>query len=384
MTIDQVGAFPARVFRRELPAELTRQIALPDSVTPFVFSAEISSDRLDAYFTHMAESTLKNFAADASAGVSFLDSHNHFKLGFGQSLRGMYEENRVLADFYTVPGVRFGGGHSYESTDDFIRAVESALVRDVSVGFYGGDVICDICGNSLLDWQSCPHWPGVEYAVGDKGEQTVVATATIEDARLAEVSAVYEGATPGAMIQRATEMADAGELTPEMTRRLEVKYRIKLPGAKVQGIGFGAKGLEAKPAPPSPIKEEGENVDELEMIRSILSETNAPKDTPLPDAVRWLIGENARLAPLAGIGNTYRADLTEAAIAEGIRAQGDKFPVETYRTMFASAPIDQIKRLLESWGGQAADVFTGERQTAETTETKQTERAKAPRQLYRV
>ena len=383
MTIsDQVGAFPARVFRRELPAELTRLIALPDSVQPFVFSAEISSDRLDAYFTHMAESTLKNFAADASSGISFLDSHNHFKLGFGQSLRGVFETGdnaRVLADFYTVPGVRFGGGHSYESTDDFIRAVESALVRDVSVGFYGGDIICDICGNSLYDWQNCSHWPGMEYAVGDKGKETVVATATIEDARLAEVSAVYEGATPGAMIQRANEMASAGELTPEMTRRLEVKYRIKLPGT-----GHKWPGVDNNRAQ-SP-KEGTDKMDELEMIRAILSETGAPKDAPPIDAVRWLIGENARLAPLADIGNTYRADLTEAAISEGIRAQGDKFPVETYRNMFASAPIDQIKRLLESWGGQAADVFTGGRQTSEETETKQGQptRPKAPRSLYKV
>ena len=356
---DQIGAFPARVLRRDLPAELTRDLAMPADVEPFVFSAEISSDRLDAYFTHMAESTMKNFAADASAGVSFLDSHNHSKLGFGQSLRGEFEQskNRVLADFYTVPGVRFGGQLSYESTDDFIRAIEAALVRDVSVGFYGGDIICDICGNSLYDWQNCPHWPGVEYAVGDKGEKTIIATFTIEDARLAEVSAVYDGATPGAMIQRATEMAEAGKLEPETARRLEIKYRIKLPGAARSWPGIDKQD--------KPSLERTDKMDELEQIRAILGETNAPKETSASDAVRWLVGEMARLQPLADIGNTYRADLTEAAIVEGRRAQGDKFPIETYRNMFASTPIDQIKRLLESWGGRAADVFTGGRQVAE-------------------
>src|SRR3990172_3285956 len=349
---DQIGAFPARVLRRDLPAELTRDLAMPAGVEPFVFSAEISSDRLDTYFTHMAESSLKNFAADASAGVSFLDSHNHFKLGFGQSLRGEFERgkvNRVLVDFYTVPGVRFGGQLSYESTDDFIRALEAKLVRDVSVGIYGGDYICDICGNSLYDWQNCPHWPGVEYAVGDKGEKTVIATATIEDARLAEVSAVYEGATPGAMIQRATEMAEAGKLSPEMARQLEVKYRIKLPGAARSWPGIDKQD--------KPSLERTDKMDELEQIRAILGETNAPKETSASDAVRWLVGEMARLQPLADQGVAYRADLIETAISEGVRAMGDAFSAETYRSMFATAPLYHIKLLRDKWAEQAARVF---------------------------
>ena len=358
---DNIGEFPARVLRRDLPAELTRDLAMPAGVEPFVFSAEISSDRLDAYFTHMAESTLKNFAADASAGVSFLDSHNHSKLGFGQSLRGEFEQskNRVLADFYTVPGVRFGGQLSYESTDDFIRAIEAALVRDVSVGFYGGDIICDICGNSLYDWQNCPHWPGVEYAVGDKGEKTIIATFTIEDARLAEVSAVYDGATPGAMIQRATEMAEAGKLEPETARRLEIKYRIKLPGAARSWPGIDKQD--------KPSLERTDKMDELEQIRAILGETNAPKETSAVDGVRWLVGEMARLQPLADQGVAYRADLIETALSEGVRAMGDAFLAETYRSMFATAPLDHIKLLREKWLEQAARTLPNWRQTTDTS-----------------
>lgn len=393
----QVGKFPARILRtREVP-ESSRLAEMPEDVTPFVFSAEISSDRLDAYFTHMHESTLRNFAGDATAGVSFLDSHDSYKLGFGQSLRGEFEKgdvNRVLADFYTVPGVRFGGKHSYESTDDFIRAVTTGLVRDVSVGFYGGDIICDICGNSLYDWANCPHWPGEEYAVGDQGKETVVATFQITDAHLAEVSAVYDGATPGAMIMRATEMAEAGKLSPEMTRRLEVKYRIKLPGAARSwpGVDTKAKGKEIMT---EPIKTESN--EPLAEVRAVLIEAKAPEGTEV-EGVRWLAtelqgaqtevtrltaevqrlqpmeSEVQRLQPLADDGKQYRSDLITETLAEGVRAMGDTFPEETYKGMLEPASIEAIKKMRDAFAEQAKGRLPNGRQTVDDDQLQNTPR----------
>lgn len=336
-----------------------------------IWSAEISSDRLDAYFTHMAESTLRNFAQDASAGVTFLDSHNSRQLGYGQSLAGVFQVDngvsRTLADFYTVPGINFGSALTYQSTDDFIRALQARLVRDVSVGFYGGDVICDICGNSLYDWRNCSHWPGMEYAVGDKGNETVVATAEIVDARLAEVSAVYDGATPGAMVMRAQQMSEAGLLEPETARRLETKYRIKLPaGARVFAV--------AKPVLSSVEGPERTNiVDELQQIRAILAELNAAGESVI-DQVRWLVDENARLAPLADEGRQYRADIIEAAITEGVRAMGDNFPTETYREMLKNATPEQVKLLRDRWQAQAAVLFSGGRKTVDNEQQPQAQK----------
>lgn len=346
--------FPARITS-------TRASAADAPEGAVVWSAEISSDRLDAYFTHMAESSLRNFATDASAGVTFLDSHNSRQLGYGQSLAGVFQVEggvaRVVADFYTVPGINFSSGLTYQSTDDFIRALQARLVRDVSVGFYGGDVICDICGNSLYDWRNCSHWPGMEYAIGDKGNETVVATAEIVDARLAEVSAVYDGATPGAMVLRAQQMADAGLLEPETARRLETKYRIKLPATRV---------LSA--AKPAATPERKKIVDELEQIRALMAELNVSGESVI-DQVRWLVDENARLAPLADAGRQYRDDLIADALAEGVRALGEAFPTETYRGIMNRAGLEEIKSLRANFATQAALRFPGGRQTSDSDQT---------------
>lgn len=356
--------FPARITANRAGATDAPEGAV-------IWSAEISSDRLDAYFTHMSESTLRNFAEDASAGVTFLDSHNSRQLGYGQSLAGVFQvdngTSRTLADFYTVPGINFGSGLTYQSTDDFIRALQARLVRDVSVGFYGGDMICDICGNSLYDWRNCTHWPGIEYATGEQGAQTVTATFQIVEARLAEVSAVYDGATPGAMILRAQEMAAAGLLEPETARRLETKYRIKLP-AGVRTF------VVSKPAATSP--ERSGVMDELEQIRAILTENNREFASTV-EAVRELMAENARLAPLAEQGRQYRADLVEAAITEGVRAMGEAFPAETYRELFKSASLEQVKLLRDRWQAQAAMLFPGGRKTVDNEQ--QPQRQAAPR-----
>lgn len=344
--------FPASILG-PLTADAARAIIAEDLLEsePFVWRAEISSDRLDAYYTHMSERTLRNFAADAAAGVTFLDSHDHRQLGYGQSLTGVFEAgagiSRVLADFYTVPGIKFGSGLSYASTDDFIRAVQSRLTRDVSVGFYDGDMICDICGKSFYDWRECPHWPGVEYPVGEQGEQTVTATFEIDDAHLAEVSAVYDGATPEAMIVKARQQAEAGELEPRVARILEVKYRIK-PDPRHVWPGVEIKERSIPMTMTEPTLEE-----RLEQAEHQLAEAAA---------------EIERLRPLAQQGERYRAELIEEVLAEGVRANGDGFPIDAYREILAGTSLENILAMREQYAAQARKRFPGGRQTVDTDE----------------
>jgi len=356
--------FPARIAGHLTP-EQARELIQADvgDADPFVWRAEISSDRLDAYFTRMNERTLRNFAADAGAGVTFLDSHNARQLGYGQSITGTFEIDgeisRVLSDFYTVPGIRFGSGLSYASTDDFIRAVRSRLARDVSVGFYGGDMICDICGNSFYDWRDCPHWPGVEYPVGEQGEQTVLATFEIDDAHLAEVSAVYDGATPEAMIVKARQQAGAGELEPRVARVLEVNYRIK---PEPRQLWPGVEIKERKPMTEPTIDER------VEQLEGQLAEANA---------------EIERLRPLAQQGERYRADLIEEVLTEGVRANGEQFPVDTYREILAGTSLDNILAMREQYAEQARKRLGGGRQTVDDDEGEQAAEAAAQPQPQR-
>jgi len=411
-----------------------------ESDNRFYFTAEISSMALDAFYTHMADSTLRNFARDAAEGVALLDSHDGYKLGVGYSAGGRYEEEngdgRALGLFYIVPGIRFGGAHSFASTDDYIRAIESGTVRDVSVGFYDARWVCDLCKQPYFGQDSnCPHIAGWEYEVDEDGRQVRrTCTVTIHDASLSEVSLVYDGATPGAMILKAEQEAEAGRMTPAMIRQYEREYRTRLPqpattgragqDVVVSGIGWrqttqnagdltigsgdarvtpgdrpagkkrgqgvtmkderGIETAEAEIVVDAEVTEgqQGQVVDDearaqLDAIRQVTLQTAAPQGVPLVDSVRWLNEqlaeatrqrdearqEVARLQPLADQGHAYRGELVDQAVAEGVRAMGEAFPVETYRAMLADAPLEHIRQVRDTFAAQAAVRFPGGRLT---------------------
>lgn len=442
-------AVPARV--RPLVLRELRQLELPGFVNEpdqedgrFWFTAEISSMAIDAYHTHMTDSTLRNFARDAAEGVSLLDSHDGYKLGVGYSAGGRYEEDggvrpqssagRALGLFYIVPGIRFGGAHSFASTDDYIRAVEAGVVRDVSVGFYGGRWVCDICRQPYFGSNTtCQHIAGWEYEVEIDGEmQRLVCTVAIHDANLSEVSLVYDGATPGAMILKAEQEAEAGRLSPAMIRQLERRYRTRLatdepavrPAARVNSTSatsattftvIGSSGQEsagernmepdeelneievgemeevvedtaAQDVDADESADAGTSVEEMRTsliaVRRALRESGADEGVAPDAAVRGLTErlvraererdaarqEIARLQPLADQGRAYHEDLVNQAIAEGVRAMGEAFPEETYRAMLANAPLDHIRQIRDTFGAQAAERFPGGRLTRDKNE----------------
>lgn len=395
--MDQNYYFPAHILQRTAEMPEAVEHALRDlikgdfgGVSPFFFPAEISSGRQDSHFTHMLDSTLRNFAAESESGAAFLDSHKRYNLPIGYTFTGSLERDngvtRVVSDVYTTPGLKLGNS-SYASTDDFIKAVQTNIVRKVSVGFHGGDMICDICGNSFWDWRACKHWPGRKYIVndenGDNGDgEEVVATFGISDAHLAEVSAVYEGSTPGAMILRAEGMAEAGLLDGDEIRRLETQYRIKLP-----------TGQRVWPIEKTQENGEKQQMDELDQIGNILKGTPAPEGVPMSDAVKWLAEENARqskenarLIPLADQGKQYRTDLAEEAIAQGIRANGKEFTEAaqaTYRKMFETADVSLIKQMGADWKRQGDLIFTGKRKTVDGEEQSTTPVSAVPDAVYK-
>jgi hypothetical protein len=243
---------------------------------PYFWRALISNSMLDAYYTRMHSSSLKNYAADAADGVSFQNSHTTRQLGVGRSLTGRFtggSNARVEADFYTVPGIRL---NSEIGTDDFIRGVRSGLIHDVSIGFYGGEYRCSVCSRDMLrDWD-CWHIPGVRYdKEGKRDPEGEVAIAWIHDARLSEVSAVYDGATPGAAIVKAQREAEAGRIRPDDKRLVEVRYRIHLPDKTTRVVAVETE----QPTP----EETDERAAGAPPETETETETEAPAPVPEPD-----------------------------------------------------------------------------------------------------
>lgn len=313
-----------------------------ESDTVYNFDAEISNSLLDSHFTRMSKKTLQNYAEDAQRGVAFLKGHNWRELPLGYSLSGDLQEvegkHRVVSGFYTVLGS--------SDINDMVHRMKAGLVRDVSVGFGGGSYTCDICGRDYWDWD-CRHIPGLKYEE-KRGDETVtvLSTFTIDDARLSEVSGVFDGSTPDAMILRAQRVAEAGLLTPQQIDILENRYRVALPH----------KTVVAVPEIPKERKME-EATKDFERMKVVLVRTktltqeqvDTLDDTTLASAIEQL-GERFSVAEAqAAEGRQYRKDLLEAALAEGVRAYGNEFEMETYRSHLENAPLALIKRQTADW-----------------------------------
>jgi hypothetical protein len=377
--------------------------AILDERPPFFFTAEISNSRVDAYSTVMEASTLRNFATEAAAGVSLQNSHNTRELGFGRSVSGRViggqgnSISRVEADFLMLSGLNLNG----VDTDHVRDAIRARLIADMSVGFTGGETRCSICGRDMGGWgwlfgddDACPHFSGETYDLVDKktgkktGEKSV-AIGHIENAHLVEVSLVYEGATPNAGIIKAQRAAEAGKLPPATARRLEDRYRIRLPGVRPNWAGHRETQQEApmadtetpatepettpepEPAaetpPAAPVEPDGTRT-VIAAARQALVDAGQAADTELVAGIRQLAQENARLRPLADDGRTYRTDLIAEALAEGVRAQGEGFAADTYRSLLETAPLATVKRFRDDWRVLGDKVFQGGRQTKDTHE----------------
>lgn len=329
---------------------------------PFFFAAEISNDQVDAYFTRMMPSTLGNFARDAGAGVAFRKNHIQTELPLGRSISGRVESyqgrNRVVSDVYIVPGLKL----SDVPNDDVIAAIRSGTLADVSVGFYlgeGGRITCDLCGRDLMDWE-CPHIPGMGY---EHENQKRTATFGVHNARLSEFSGVYDGAAPNAAILKAERMAGAGQLKPEAARLVEAKYRIKLP--------------ESRHAWPGNTPEKGSNMEpqkQLETIRSALKTAGYGED---------MTAGLERVLADAADGRQYRADLLEDALAEGVRALGDKFNRATYEGALRTSPLATIRQMRDDWQRTGDARLPGGRLTRDGEQTGKPKVALVPDAAYR-
>lgn len=336
-----------------------------DTASLFFFPAEISNTQADAYFTHMHESSLVNYASDSRNGVSVLDSHDGRKLGIGYSLTGKLERTderiRVVSVGYTLPDINFGGQHSYQSTNDFIRAVLAGVVRDVSIGFYGGRYICDLCGGNYQSYRDCPHIAGREY---DREEGKERCTVAVHDAHLSEYSLVYDGATPDAMLLKAESYAGSSAAEHDTVRFLETSYRINLNSSRrwsgVDSDNKAAFSAENAAQEEDPMKLSARALRTLATFSDY--QAGEVGETHVEAALTSMEQRINELVPLADDGKNYRETIITNALAAGVRALGDGFDQEAQRAMLESMSLAMVENMRTAWDQIGDAQFGGGRQ----------------------
>lgn len=368
------GDTPERDALLKLMRERAADPAVFDRFPASLFKGQISASVWDAYDTRMAQSSLKNYAAEAALGTAFMRGHRtRGEDPIGQSLTGVFTGGqgngvaRVASDWFVI---------SDPDSEVFVNRMLAGVIRDLSVGFYGGEWICSICGRDMEQWMSrdgCRHMLGFMYTPRDEaGTATgdpVKARATIENAHLSEFSGVFDGATPGCMIAKARGMAAEGILRGAERELVEVRFKLALP-AYAKRIAVNESTTEERT-----MAEKTDAEIAQERFRAMMVRCGAPSDKSPDEQERWLSdelkrlrdveAEQPKLRALADEGKQYRADLLAEGLKQGARALGKDFKEETYRGMLEKADIETIKRMTADWQKVGDDVFKGGRQTVD-------------------
>lgn len=230
----------------------------------YLTRATASTSLVDTFGTSMLPSSLSNFAEDATSGLSVQNSHRSDELPLGRTWQGAFVGNRnpkrTDMDLYVPRNLNITG----LDTNHVIDGIRTGIIRDVSIGFYGGTVRCSICGKEMFtdlfslfffghdeDRQPdpdapCIHLPGNDYPTwnkkGEKLDERETAVGQIDDAHCAELSFVFDGATPGAVlngrrsvaVQKAERMAEIGVLSRADAHALQTRYRgLRFPSLSI-------------------------------------------------------------------------------------------------------------------------------------------------------
>ena len=193
------------------------------------YEGTIANRNLTSYYSRLSPSVLRKFAAKAREGVMVLANHNRGQI-VGRSTSGTFtRSDEVRSKFYIQKGLTFSGGgvfdtSGYQSTDDYIKAIEGGTYTDISVGFNNYSEYCDYCDTEIKGgwfFTGCAngHYPGQKIYVDDDGVEheepgtgrsEILITSEIRTGDLFEYSLVDIGALPGAEVVKQAQLMKFG------------------------------------------------------------------------------------------------------------------------------------------------------------------------------
>lgn len=336
--------------------------------------------------------TLRNVATDAQAGVAFMNSHRTggmsepTELPFGRTFAGRYEVRsdgngnqsvRSLLGVYMLRGVK-PNGDGGPSTDDLARGIDAGTVFDVSVGLArrsGTRVVCDVCGEDLnainpdTGDYACPHIPGTKRKMSaaqvasqkSRGVPSGCATYSLVDAGLSEVSAVYDGAVPGAGFKKLFNLSRSGGIDSTNLAEAREAYANLLEDGDLS-----MDQDETKNALQAFVERIDKGFASLkEAILSRKPETEADDEPPAnpaskPDDSAELLAAKAELATLKA--ERDKGDIENALAGVKLNERGATFVPRTRQALteaLSALPADARKGVLDALSDAKA-VETGE------------------------
>ena len=271
------------------------------------------------------KTTLRNFETDAKSklGVALKDHHAYKSFGYGRSSDArLTDKNELMIDFYILKDMDYQGtSREFSTPEKLIRAIEHALVNQVSVGFFGGREVCNLCKLPVRKWyywderetEYCAHRMGKAYDMGDGKMET--ATYTVYDAHLKEVSLVEFGSNRETSIDKKREMRSFMEelLMTDQEWITKLRDALEIPTIK--------------------------STDEPDAVVEKLE----AEVTTLRGQVETQKDEIADLQDDAEDGKVYREARLEEAIKQGNRAYGKNFDEEFHREYYADLPLDKLE-----------------------------------------
>lgn len=361
---------------------------------------------------------------------------------FDSRYEGATEDGETISlvgDHYMVRGVELDG----IKTDDLISSVEAGTLFDTSIGFSYEGATCSVCDEN---YRRCNHYAGNTYEVEIDGvlKNRFCYIKANPPGFLMENSLVFDGAYPGAGVMSSVgdiienekgtyqvieDTKDIDPLKPiiaSYSQKVGLLTMVKKSDhKKIFGVGgLSANGNENLKGSEKVMdekilnmlmgigltKEESESLDvgDVTAVLSAVSqkwdatvETIKASAAPLstgegvPDTEKYLAipitemtekfgnevsGEE--LMRLAKEGQDYHKQTIEDAIAMGVRAQGNDFTAETWKTTFANMGTKAIKDIMKTFELQVNDDIPSGRQSDPGTKGKMGQ--SLPDEAYRV
>jgi hypothetical protein len=192
----------------------------------------LANDALDRTGERFSEAFLRKLAATLP-GKPVLAHHDKGSFPLGRFYAAQVEEDPgtgvlwLIARWYLLKSVE---------NESLRRHLDAGIYAHVSIGFRGGELMCDVCSEPF--WGDCPHWPGQEVT---REGRPVPVTMTWQDPRgtaeAVEGSLVWLGAQRGARV-----IKEAGVAGRQGERATGPPGAAKRPTPQARGRGCDEEG----------------------------------------------------------------------------------------------------------------------------------------------